>query len=111
MRRERPPKLEPELVPEPEPEQTALRDDLECLRRLRAAERTLSSDPAGALALVEAHARDFPESSVDLERESLWLRASCRNGGDAAIIEKRRHAFARRQGSAAYRVAISQACD
>lgn len=84
-------------------------DDLESLRRLRAAEQVLRSDPAGARAMLEAHARDYPDSTLDLEREALWLRAACRSG-TTANLERRRTAFAERAGVGVYTGAVERDC-
>lgn len=84
--------------------------DLESLRRLRAAEALLPSDPARALALLDAHAEVYPDSAMALEREVLWIRAACRTGG-APTLAQRRAAFAKRPGVAAYRTAIEKDCD
>ncbi len=93
-----------------EPRVLAPSEDLESLRRLRAAEQLLASDPARARALLEAHARTYPTTTVDLEREALWIRAACRSGG-AESLERRRSAFAQRSGVAAYLAAIARDCD
>jgi hypothetical protein len=85
-------------------------EDLESLRRLRAAEQLLAGDPSRARALVEAHARDYPKSALALEREALWIRAACRSGG-ASGLERRRAAFATRPGVAAYLAAIERDCE
>jgi len=84
--------------------------DLESLRRLRAAEALLASDPARALALLETHAQAYPDSAMALEREVLWIRAACRTGGAPALAQ-RRAAIAKRPGMAAYRAAIEKDCD
>ena len=99
-----------EPAPQPEAPVRAPSEDLESLRRLRAAEQQLASDPARARALLEAHARAYPSTSVDIEREALWIRAACRSGGDASL-ERRRAAFAKRAGVAAYLSAIARDCD
>lgn len=83
--------------------------DLESLRLLRSAKQLLPTDPARARAILEAHARSYPNSALALEREALWIRAACRAGGEPPL-EARRAAFARRPGIAAYLVAIEQDC-
>lgn len=83
--------------------------DLESLRRLRAAESLLVSDPARALALLDAHAVAYPDSAMALEREVLWIRAACRTGA-APTLGQRRAALAKRPGVAAYRAAIEKDC-
>jgi hypothetical protein len=83
--------------------------DLESLRRLRAAEQLLPTDPARARTLIEDHVRDYPKSSLALEREALWIRAACRTGGSASLA-RRRASFVAREGVAAYLPAIEKDC-
>lgn len=83
--------------------------DLESLRRLRAAEALLTTDPARALALLEAHGKAYPSSAMALEREALWIRAACRTG-TTTDLAARRTAFAKHPGGAAYRPAIEKDC-
>lgn len=83
--------------------------DLESLRRLRAAERMLGRNAKRALSMLDAHAQDFPDSPVALEREALWIRAACASGGHKDLAS-RKSAFYRRADISAYRGAIERAC-
>ena len=84
--------------------------DLDSLRLLRAAGRSLRNDPKRALELLEQHMAEFPQTKLWPERESLWIRAACRSGG-ATGLEARRASFERRTEFGAYRLAIAQDCD
>lgn len=104
----RAPTRAPAITPAP-PAATMTNEDLESLRRLRTAEQRLASDPADARAQLEAHARDYPTSAFALEREALWLRASCKSG-HTTDVERRRTAFAKQPGVAVYATAIRRDC-
>ena len=77
---------------------------------LRQAEASLRADePAEALDVLGEHAREFPQSSLAVERAALRVIALCRSGkqaqgrGEAALLE--RHA-----ASKPYRERIRRAC-
>jgi hypothetical protein len=79
------------------------------VRLLREAEVALSTDPVRALARLEAHVRQFPRTSLALERQALQILARCAAApGDAAIHE--RDAFVRDHPGSAYAPRVRAAC-
>ena len=73
-------------------------DEIPLLNR---AHRALPSDPAGALALAEEHARRFPGSSLDQERELIAITALVELGRMAAARRKADQ-FTRQYPASAY---------
>lgn len=97
-------------APDPGPTTPAASTDLEELRRLRAAETALEREAYDeALTLLADHADAFPRSKFMLEREALWLRASCARG-DAGDVARRFRAFLRRPRAGAYHAKVRSAC-
>lgn len=97
-------------APAPSPTAPTASTDLEELRRLRAAETALEREAYDeTLTLLAGHAEAFPRSKFMLEREALWLRASCARG-DAGDVERRFRAFLRRPRAGAYHAKVRSAC-
>jgi hypothetical protein len=79
------------------------------VRLLREAEVALSTDPALALTLLEAHVHQFPRTSLALERRALQILARCGAApGDAAAHD--RDAFLREHPGSAYAPRVRAAC-
>lgn len=79
------------------------------IRLLRQAEVALSTDPAQALALLRAHVKEFPRTSLPLERSALQILARCATSPDDAAI-RARDAFLREHPGSPYAARVRSAC-
>lgn len=79
------------------------------VRLLREAEVALSTDPARALALLRKHERQFPKTSLPLERRALQALARCATSPDEAAIRER-DAFLREHPASPYAARVRAAC-
>lgn len=90
------------------PAPTALTDEVELLQRGR---RTLSTQPAETLALVEQHAKLYPRSALQQERDALEVEGW--NGRTPAAVEAvalRRDRLCQRRSLSLPRVVVAREC-
>jgi hypothetical protein len=95
------PSLEPPPAPAPAPtpvvDARRLAAEVATLDRARA--RLAAGDPAGALAALDAHARDFADGVLSAEAEVLRIDALLRRGDTSAALALARRFLARSPGS------------
>lgn len=80
------------------------------VRLLRQAEVVLREDPAAALAILDRHEREFPTTTLAVEREALTVLALC-GAGRRIEGRGRRAAFSRSHASSGYAARVSAACE
>jgi type IV secretory pathway VirB10-like protein len=78
------------------------------IRRLRQAEVALARDPQDALRRLQAHAKQFPNSVLTVERQALLALAACATR--ATDGPQRRDAFLAAHPGSAYAARVRAAC-
>jgi len=76
-------------------------------RLIRQARAALPNDPALALSLTSAHARRFPDGTLEQEREVIAIEALTKLGRDSEARE-RAATFTQHHPTSAYRARVEQ---